>query len=135
MARLIVEAVAAESPSVGSTKSALIVVSVTDDAGNPVAGLGSGSFKISDASSNQSAVFKGVVNDLNVTSSGSTPQGFYLAEIDPFGNSTWLAGVHVVTIAVTRTRLGKPMVFEGKELPSSIAFDHGQTVTRLVIGP
>jgi hypothetical protein len=125
MARLNVEAVADESSVVvGSVRSMILIVSITDDAGQSVQGLSIESFKVSGTEGISDVVLKNV---FDMGALGTAPPGFYNVQIAPSGNNTWAVDVYIVPLAVTRTHLspGKPF-----PIPS---YDHGQTVVRIAI--
>jgi hypothetical protein len=131
MARLIVAAIPDETAVVaGSIFVVQILVSVTDSNGNPVGGLAHGNFKLSSVTGLPNLELKQVV-DLGLFS--FAPSGFYNVQVGPMADATWQISIYALALVVTRTMLGPSVDFEGKKLPSSIAIDHGQTVTRIVI--
>ena len=119
MARLIVEA-AAEPNDVlpGTTSVANIHVSVTDDTGTPITQFATFTLHNLTVSAGRDIELKNVANHPVGT-------GFYRLQVGPMGTNSWVSGVYVIGISVSRTR--------GRFLPWFYPRDYGQTLAPIAI--
>src|SRR5215216_6820763 len=115
MARLVVEA-AAEANDVlpGTTSVANIQVSIIDDTGTPITQFATFTLHNLTVSPGRNIELKNIANHPLGT-------GFYRLQVGPIGTNSWLSGVYVIGITVSRTR--------GRFLPWFYPRDYGQTLT------
>jgi len=98
MARLIVAAFSEDSIAApGNRQPNYIVVSVTDSAGIPVAGLGVPNFKVDPMIVGPGGALVNIIG----LSAGRLP-GFYHINVVPIRTETWKAGVYIFAVAVER---------------------------------
>jgi hypothetical protein len=81
----------------GNRENNYIVASVTDSVGNPVTGLGAGSFKVDPMIVGPG----GALVNVTGVSAGRLP-GFYFINVVPIKTETWKAGVYIFALAVQR---------------------------------
>jgi hypothetical protein len=81
----------------GNRQDNYVVVSVTDNVGNPVTGLAVGNFKVQ-------PVIVGAGGALvNITgASAAGLPGFYIVRVVPINTETWKAGTYIFAVAVER---------------------------------
>ena len=97
MANLIVNALSEDTVAApGNRLKNYIVVSVTDDKGNPVTGLGVANFKVDPLIVGPGG---SLVNITNVTAGRLA--GTYIVFVVPITIQTWKAGVYIFAVAVT----------------------------------
>ena len=98
MARLIVSTASEDTIAApGNRQPNYVLVSVTDSAGIPVAGLIAANFNVDPMIVGPGGA---LVNITSVTQ-GRLP-GFYLVNVVPINVQTWKAGVYVFAVAVQR---------------------------------
>ena len=81
----------------GNRQENYVVVSVADAAGNPVAGLAAGNFKVQPVIVGPGGA---LVNITGVSAAGLP--GFYIVRVVPINTQTWKAGTYIFAVAVER---------------------------------
>ncbi len=99
MARLIVAAAAEDSIATpGNREPTYIVVSVTDDRGRAVTGLGVSNFRVTPVVVGAGGAEVNIMDNIFTAS----VQGFYMISVVPIQEETWKAGVYIFGVAVER---------------------------------